>query len=88
MQKLARIDSTPAVQQQMCVSDSRTILVINTEAFSVSAKPSIGQPMYTKSVLLKDMFNPEEYVGPLLSQAMPSRSTFQRNRGELGQRIG
>ncbi|KAL5535384.1 RSD1 [Sanghuangporus sanghuang] len=45
MQKLARIDSAPTIQQQVM-------------------KPAISQPMTSKSVLLKNMFNPEEEIEP------------------------
>ncbi|KAL5495414.1 RSD1 [Sanghuangporus weigelae] len=45
MQKLARIDSAPTIQQQV-------------------VKPAISQPMMSKSVLLKNMFNPEEETEP------------------------
>lgn len=61
MQKLARVEIAPTMPEPMCV----IYFVLATRPFTVhfskcSAKPNIPQAMQSRSVLLKNMFDPEE----------------------------
>lgn len=59
MQKLARTESAPSVPESMW----RCILFLQSFTNSkCSARPNIPQAMQSRSVLLKDMFDPEELV--------------------------
>ena len=58
MQKLARIETPPVVAQPMYACSLRQHASTNHVS---SMKPTIAQPMTSKSVLLKNMFDPEEY---------------------------
>lgn len=61
MQKLARIDTAPVAPQIMCVNFLMPISY-SCQRFVNRMRPTIAQTMTSKSVLLKNMFDPEEYV--------------------------
>lgn len=60
MQKLARIEPTPKLQPVYVILDLCHLIVLTV--IHDSNKPNIPQTMQSRSVLLKNMFNPEEWV--------------------------
>ncbi|KAI0076065.1 splicing factor, CC1-like protein [Panus rudis PR-1116 ss-1] len=60
MQKLARIDQAPTHPQPVYVLKHHLSPLRLTNFMRTSAKPNIPQTMQSRSVLLKNMFNPEE----------------------------
>lgn len=62
MQKLARIEPTPTLTPTVCASIPPTVVINHSLITLYSNKPTIAQTMTSKSVLLRNMFNPEEYV--------------------------
>ena len=61
MQKLARIEPPPSREQPMYVYFCDNEFDSYTKSL-ISMKPTITQTMQSRSVLLKNMFDPEEYV--------------------------
>lgn len=59
MQKLARVDSAPVREETKCVNSY--FLKVDTD-LSYSNRPNIPDNMTSRSVVLKNMFDPEQYV--------------------------